>query len=430
MLRRLRGAKLVVFTDQILASGQNFGIVVYCARVLPLTEFSVFAYALIAIQFLSSFQQGLVNTPSMTLHSLFDDRENAQYAKGLFALHILVLLGAALVFYLFMRAGPLFGQDRNTLANAGVACLYTVTRLHQEFCRRFHMARGAYRVAAASDATLVGTTIVGFAAMVLLGQRSVAAALLVLSVASLLCAWFPYRMLLLAIDRPRLDATMRRHLAQGGWFSLTSICTILGGTMVQIISGSRMGPLAVAALRACANLTRFVNLVILSMENYMPQASARALKSSTPGALHRSSVVVPTLAMAGIFIVAGGAFAVFARSIMWLIYGAKFAQFSGAAALYMLVPLLAGLSLPAGIYLRTFERSRTLFGLYLVSIVPVLPTSILLIDAYGLMGAIVTLLLSQVIYLASVIGMSVRVSRQEQRRVAATEGVPEADTAA
>jgi O-antigen/teichoic acid export membrane protein len=390
----------------------NFGIVVYCARALPMQEFASFAFMLVGILLLSSLQQGLVGTPAMTLNALIGAEEKQQYDRGLLLLQLGFLVIAITAFYVFLRIGVRFGREASAPAHEVIGCVYLACRLFQEFCRRYHIANGNYFKATLSDTVLVSGTLLGLCFFSLRGEASLVATLGVLSISALLGSWFPLAAFRPRFERKAFSAVMSRHLKSGVWYSFTTAASVMGGTLVHIMCGFRLGPEAMAALRACANLTRFVNLIVLSAENYLPQASAKSLAFDTPADLHRKTVVMSTLKLCVAFSVLGLGFAVLSPVILKFVYGQRFVLYAKEASVYMLVPLLSGLALPASIFLRTLERSRSLFAIYVLSILPVAVLADPLIKHFGLMGAVMCLLISQALFFVMVLLEGFRIRKQ------------------
>jgi O-antigen/teichoic acid export membrane protein len=405
LLRKLTGGKLAVVADQVLVSGMNFALVVFAARRLSSADFAGFAYLLLGVMLLLALQQGFISTPSLTLASLFTPEENAQYHRVLYALHVAFIALAVAGLYVFLIFGYRFGRGVEHSGTESLECLYFATRLHQDFCRRSLLAQRSFTLGLAADGVMFVATCLGALLLYVMDWRSGHAFYLMLAVATSCGSLYRYGRLMRVAGDPAIRwRVLVRHLRTGGWLGVTAGFSALGGTLIHMLAGFRLGPEAIAGLRACGNISRFVNVVVLSVENYLPQLMAKRIQSQSRDEAHRELVVKTTIVLGLLFTAAAGVFAALSGEILAFLYGAEFRRFGAVASVYLAVPLISGLTVPSAIYIRSLERSRWIFTFYVASILPALAAADTLVTRFGAMGAVACMALSQLIYFALVFG--------------------------
>lgn len=409
-LEFLRSKKAVVLFDQIVSSGFNFLLVVFCARAMSSPDFVTFSYLLIGIYFFSALLQGFVSSPSMTIVPMLDESESMIYKSILFSMQVFVLGIVLPLYFLFIQIGEAFGGGENVANFIWLKCLYIVTRLMQEFSRKFYISQSEHSTALALDATMSLVTIVGLGFLSFNNATSLFNVLMVLSAGSACATWFPYREIRFGCDRTLLMTLISRHCKIGLWLAFTSMVSAFGGTFIHMAAGMKLGGESMAVLRIAANLTRFLNLIIQTVENYLPQKAAKLVAAGfNRNDVYSEVVIKVTTRMFFLFLAVGAIFFVWSGLIVKSIYGDAFAQQSSVVSYYLLIPLVSGLALPSSIYIRSYEVTKILFRAYVVSLIPALLSIDLLLSEFGAMGAATAMLMSQIIYFGLIVYFSFRI---------------------
>ena len=162
-------------------------------------------------------------------------------------------------------------------------------------------------------------------------------------------------------------------------------------------SGYKIGGEALSSIRICASIVRFFNLIILTMENYLPQKLSKIFSNKLKINImknffgnYKLNILLLILFLSMFF---------FSEFLLGLIYGNKYNNLSEVLQLYLIVPFLSLLITPLNILIRRFEKSKLLVISYLISLSITLFTINFFLENFFIKGAIYALILSQLSYL-------------------------------
>jgi O-antigen/teichoic acid export membrane protein len=289
--------------DQVLVSGANFLIGVLLIRSLGLEMYGVYSLVLIAIQFLAGIQVAAILSPMM---SLFDQRGATSIETYLSAvlIHQVVLAIAVITCCLILALLP-HGIVPSLPIDLAVAAALVITTQFQDLTRRFFYVTDRPVLAILSDLTAHGGRLAIIAWLAYSGTLSMPLVWMVIIGCSALSLAFVAPDLTRArFIRQDIAVITNKHKAMAGWMiGNTVVAWFSESGFVLLIVGAVLGPVEVGAARAIQNLILVVNLMIQSLENFVPSAAAKHLVNGGPAALRNYVGQISALGAGGIFIV-------------------------------------------------------------------------------------------------------------------------------
>lgn len=301
-------------------SGVSFLTGVILIRALGLETFGVYALVMVGVQFLAGVQQSLILSPLM---SLFEQRGEVTPSRYLAA--VLAHQGALTLVILVVMVVAWQLPDRWTgglpLSLATAAFLVTCVQF-QEFARRWFFATERPRLAVLCDAVAHGGRLLAIAALALPGILALETVWLVMIATS--TAGFLFLVpdvVRAAWHRASLVQVTQRHRALSGWMVGNMVVAWFSETgFLLLVIGSMLGAAEVGAVRAVQNLILVVNLLIQSLENFVPSTASRRLVDGGPQALMAYLAKVGSAGALGILLVTA-ALVGLATPVMNVVYG-------------------------------------------------------------------------------------------------------------
>lgn len=308
------------FADQAMISGVNALVGIILVRFLGLHAFGVFSMALIGILFLAIPQGALILGPMM---SLYDQRGSISRSSYLAALLAHQALYAALAVAIVFLAAIVVGSDAG-IDFALVACVVVATQF-QDLARRFFFVTERPRHALVSDAIAYGGRLVGVAVLAFMGNLTIDLVWVVMAVAGA-AALLPWVSDLANLDfaRQPIREVTNAHKNSARWLLGSSLLSVLAeNNFVMLIIGGVLGAAQLGAVRAVQTVALALNLVNLSLENFVPSAASQRLMQGGKSALLRYVRRVALLGASAIGAVVL-VLVVFADPIMQVLYGQTF----------------------------------------------------------------------------------------------------------
>lgn len=301
-------------------SGVSFLTGVILIRALGLETFGVYALVMVGVQFLAGVQQSLILSPLMSLFEQRGEVTPSRYLaavlahQGALTLAILVLLVVA-----WQLPDRWTGGLPLSLATAGV--LVTCVQL-QEFARRWFFVTDRPRLAVLCDAVAHGGRLLAIAGLAMPGLLKLETVWLIMICTSTAGLVFLVPDVLRAAwHAPTVMQVTQRHRALSGWMTGNMVVAWFSesGFLLMVIGGT-LGTAEVGAVRAVQNLILVVNLLIQSLENFVPSTASRRLVDGGPQALMAYLAKVGSAGAIGILLVTAVLVAL-ATPVMNLVYG-------------------------------------------------------------------------------------------------------------
>lgn len=408
--------------DQVLVSGVNLLTGILIVRALGMHAFGIFSVVLIGMQFLAGFQAG-INMPMM---SLFDQRGSVSRSSYLATvlLHQSVLAAASAV---VVCALPVLFPAVAAFAPVNfllVAAAVVATQFQDHIRRFFYVTERPVR-AFVSDLIAYGARLAVLMLLAFEDTLTIDRVWIVMAVFSALGAgllapdfvgWTP--------SWSEVREVTRRHLRMSGWIvGNTFTGWFLEASFVLLVVGAVLGPVQLGAARAVQSIVQLANLLIQSLENFVPSAATRTLMDDGPRALLR---YVERMTAVG-----GGAIAlmtvtlmIFAEPILTFVYGQPFEDEVAIIALFGAAVALGYVASVINAGLRALERVRASFFVQAAVGVGALAAAWPAAEAGGVLGALTVLLVARALLTAQLALLLYRRASDAPVRLARTFAAP------
>jgi O-antigen/teichoic acid export membrane protein len=288
------------FVDQALVSGVNFLSTILLVRALGLEEFGVFSMVMIGVQFLAGLQGASILGPMMSLYDQRGDVSRSSYLATIL-LHQGLASACVIVAVLLVStfAGTVIALPS---IDFSLVAVLAVTTQFQDLSRRFFYVTERPLHAFASDLVAYGVRLLSFAALAFSGLLTIDLAWVVIITTS------AASLLLMAADFAHLDTNWAaikkvtdRHKAIAGWMAGNRLVGWFSDSdFFLLVLGSVLGPAALGGVRAVQSIVLVVNLLLQSLENFVPSAATKALVEGGGTALRRYVTDVSAYGVFGI----------------------------------------------------------------------------------------------------------------------------------
>lgn len=277
-----RNTQWLALLDQCVVSGCNFLILLYLARDMLAEDFGAFSLAMMSTLFLANLHRATITRPLNLLGANESEQQRIPRLQAILRAHLLVIPLAALI--LLALSLHFFPGTRLWLATCGYISFFFL----QDSMRRYWYTSGQIGRAIQRDGIAYGGQLL---LLLIVGTaQSLDAA------TSLTLMTIPFVLAFLRdlITLPRVEAEMefsirdlvREHWRLSGWLVLTVFVVWTAGQLYPFLLAD-VGPVAVAAFMASRNLLNAVNLLVQSLDNYLPSRLVSLLGKNGPEALRR-----------------------------------------------------------------------------------------------------------------------------------------------
>lgn len=388
--------ELVGLTDQALASGTNFLTLILVARTVTPVQFGYFALVFTLIQSLGTVQTALITRPHNVLGSARTGDDYRRYtgtlaaAQGAFAvvLAALLLIAAVGAHAAGNSAAPIL-----LAASPGLLAWQL-----QEFGRRVLYTEGRIGSALLNDALSYGGQIVALSVLWQTGSLTGPSALYIVAVTSaagaVLAAFQVRRSITRGFERAPLSLTWRF----GRWLGAGEVAYWIASQSFLYLAGAVVGAAASGALKASQTLLGPLSVFLAFFSTSLPIRFARA---DAAGGTELHDEVKRAWA---IMLPIGAAYclltALFARSLLHLVYGSGYARYAGTVrliALYYLVLTAANVVVGC---LSGVQRTKQVFRANACAAIFSVAGGWLLVRGFGVNGAALGLIGGVVVTLA------------------------------
>ncbi len=403
LLQRIDGMRdgLVALVDQALVSGVNFTTGLVLARYLSQASFGYYVLLFSVLLFVNGLQTALITAPMMVLAPRYAPGQRAQYINSVWVVQIVgYAVLAVAVTALLLAVRPWLPAS---LLESGVASLVLVllSYLGQEFVRRLLFVRHFSLSALVADFISYGFQLGAILVLIARQELSLGAVIWVSGATSLLSCVFGIIRLApapAAVSRADLRATCREQWNHGRWLVQSRVAEWGSNQIYLFVVASLLSVSATATLAATRNLLGFTNIMMLSLENFVPSTLTRQFLA---GGIEAGVQWVRRFRL--VLVSSMGAYclavAIFADPLMRLLYGPEYGGTQTVVRLVALCYVLVALKSPTMIALRALSEPRWVFYGFLISSLVSVTISGPLVLWGGLVGAASGMIVSQVILL-------------------------------
>ena len=397
---RLAGKGFWAVMDQGTFALSNFALNVLLARWLSPQDFGAFTISYTVFLLLGSFHNGLFAEPVLVYGSGKYRNDVPDYLGALVYGHFAFSAAGSLLLLLGGLAFALSGSGALSaifLALALTAPFVLLQRLVRQSC----YIRLQPRLAASAGTAYMVLVTVGAYVLYRGDWLSGATALGVRGVSSLLVsAWLALR-LGVRLPPPRKDGLVMRvfgdHWRYGRWAVPTRVFTYIPGNIFYLVLPVWGGLAAGGGLKALMNMIMPVLQAYAALTTLMLPLLTRA----------RGTLEFERLVRVGLWVFACGAalywlfLGLTHRWLTDLLYDGRYVEDASLLWLLGLLPVLAGVLGVLGSALRAQERPDRMFWAYMLTTAAAVTVGLGCVATWGLVGAVIGLLLSSCVTTAA-----------------------------
>ncbi|MCX6027493.1 MAG: oligosaccharide flippase family protein [Chloroflexi bacterium] len=374
--------------DQGTISLTNFAASIILARAISPTEFGMYGVGFLLLLLLRAVQEGLTVQPLNAIGPTLEGDEYRRYASSTAVLQLILSALTALGAFALGWVLTATGNDVAGPTVAAMAFVGSVWQI-QEFLRRGFYARG--RVGAAALNTGLAS-LVRLGVLVLMvhgGGLSARAGLDAIAYGSLAAGVVGVIQFSESWTRAGLDVrgVLRTNWSFGRWVSGGSIANWAALEIYPILSAGMISFAAAGALRALQNLVAPIHVLLRTLETYLTPRAARRFKVGGWGGLRALLSRVYWLSVLPAIALLAGV-SLFPAPLMRLLYGEKYAGYSGMLPLLALAYGLWFAYAPLQACFKAIPWTRPVFLANALATLSIFTIGLLAIHFFGLAGAI------------------------------------------
>lgn len=401
--------------DQAIVSGGNFITGLLLGRYVAPQAFGVFVIAWTTMMILMSIQNALFFTPMSVIGAQKDDVEGPQYFGSIFLVQVITCV----LLYLTIALSGFVFQAANVIPIRYTSLLFVVLFsgiffLCQEFYRRLLLIRLDLRGALFNDAITNLLRISGLLYLLRIGSLDAGNSLFVIGISSSIgCMAGQLRIRnMIKITVSRVSKDFRESLGFGKWVLAEMLPHTLSIQGYTYLTALLIGSAATAALGASQNILNATNVLIMAYSNIVTPVAA---KRYTQGTKALSQFVYKTALLSAIPILGFYAIAIlFSEEILTLVYNRNYAGYGPLLAVCSVYFILSFFSRVLQIFFYAKRRPEIGFISKSSSLIVMLLLSYPLIKHYGVYGAAIGTIISQIITLLGISAYTLRTYRNEE----------------
>lgn len=378
--------------DQMIVSGCNFLLGIILTRALGLTQYGAFALAWMGILLASSLQQGILIKPMMSLSQEESDQE--RYFLSCLLLQIGFSISCGLISLVVLAFPGLFdGQQVFALSLPILIAFHNI----QEFWRKLAIIRRETHITLLLDSVAYGGSIITLLFFFLTDQLSLSISMWTLVMYFAVSSLLGFLLVKIKSKRPKpVEATLKKHWKFGSWLIYTSFLQFFSGNYFLIVAAALLGTAAVGALRIGQNLIGLTHVLFLTMENTIPLRAATAFQESGLGGM-RDYLKLVSIKTSGLLIAILAGIAICAPWLISIFYGQEYVEYTYLLWAYAVLYVFIFPGYILRFALRTISYTQPIFIAYVGSSLFGFLAAYPIINAWGMMGVIYGLVISQII---------------------------------
>lgn len=427
---RAWGVKSAVsLVDQGLTSGTSFVVNILLACWLPADQYGAFAVAFAAYLFLALFHNALVLEPSIVIGPAQHSHELGAYFRVQIRLHALLvwpLTGVALMAGLLLSWITPHSALIGALIGGGLALpLLLLLWLARRMCYVLHKPALAGKGSSVYLAISIGSVI----GLRMAGRLTPSTAFFALGLGSLAGACLILRRTALSASANRNNllswrAILSENWRYGRWLVGSAVFYAISTSAQTFLAAAILGLGSAGALRAMQIPSLMMTQIVASLGLLMLPSLAFDFGSGQIAKLRQKARWI-SLGLGLVALIFAGFFALFDVPLERLLFHGRYASFAQMIPLLALIPAANSLSAGFSLALRACQMPHCDLIANAFGAVVSLVSAIVLIPAWGVVGAAVSMVLSVVAM--SVVTFILYLHSRE--RLSATTALPADDAA-
>ena len=393
----LRKASTAV-VDQGLVSAGTFLLNILLARLTSPADYGVFVLCFSGIVFSIDLQNALVTEPMMVFGPTRPQQDRSRYLGAALALQLLftsccvVAVGLASAVW-WGLAGPstaLFTLSATALGLLGIHA--------REFVRKTFFTLYAPGRALANDTLYLLLLLSGLVLVIWRGELSGVTALAILGVAGVLSAAVGVMRagVVLKVSPKEIGDAARLHWGYGKWMIGVSGSRWSANELYYFVAATFVGPAGTGALKAVQNIFAPIAVLLTGLHNLLLPLTSRLVARESAGAVN--SFVISLGAVLGTGALAYGLGVwIGAETVFQLLYDGQYATYAYLLPIVGIGHLLVSAFQGPSLVLRALRQTKRVFTITTLSATITVVTVVPLTAAFGLVGAVISMLLSLVV---------------------------------
>lgn len=387
LVKIIQNPSLLVFSDQAISSGSSFLLTLLLAQKMDLETFGLFSSVMLITFLFMSINNALIIQPFQVTIAKVTQKNEYQVALfiGLIGLLLLFVLGSTL----FVAILP--ETLMSTFPTQAFLC-FVVGYLVNDFFRKLFLGLAKIKQALAMD-TLYSLLLL---TLLLLPNLNLQYALFIIGTANIISSLPGFFFLYRNFEEPvSWHYFLHCHFKQGKWLLIVAILQWTSNNFFVLVSGIYLGVEALGALRLVQTLFGIINIGLQTIENYFLPKISKIYEQNIGQA--KKYLIDITLKGALVFGVFLSILFVFSTPIIILAGGNKYQSYGYVVKIIAVLYFFIFLSYPIRIVVRILALNKIFFVGYLLSFISSLLTFHFLLKYSGLSGAVVGLILNQII---------------------------------
>jgi O-antigen/teichoic acid export membrane protein len=381
-------------TDQALFALTNFAVTVLLARWLSLSDYGAFAVAFSVLLLMGTVHTALLTEPMLVLGPSRYQERIAAYVRRLATLHFALTSVMGLALLLVVGILTLLQPQFTAAITLAALALSAPAILFLWLVRRACYIESRPRLAAAASLLYALIVPAGMLLLTQIDMLTAASGLLSLGLSSLFVgSWLTFRLSRSGAEPtttiPRHHVT-RAHWAYGRWaLGFGALSWVPSNAVVMALplwhSLEDAGTLRVATT---------LMLPVLHVHGALGPLLMPALVRARFSAQLRSTAKLAGVLFVGLSMTYAPVVLIFGSQLAELLFGPKYSITGATLWLLAAIPLVTAVSAVSGAVLRALERLGRVLWTYVAATVMTLLVGLPLVFAYGVNGALASMLLA------------------------------------
>lgn len=388
ILKTINTPTLLVLFDQLLYSGSNFMITIFLARTLSVTEFGLFSsiiiYTYLLISLLSAF---LIQPFQISYPKTENKNEYVQFIVYSVLFSFVLIAAVNFLIFLFL---PIQSYSFLTLS------FFLFTYIFQDFLRKTVLTKNAIKSVSYMDAIFLVSIV--SSSFIIDKNITLNSALLLISISNLLSICVGILPLLKTFQKAiNWKSYLKSHWLQGKWFVSVSLLQWGNSNLIILFSGIYIGLEGIGALRLVQSFFGILNVLLQVVENYfLPKIAKLYHENRQTAKQYLLKITLNGLLLFGSILLL---LFMFPNKAMILAGGIQYVKYSYLVQFMAILYLIIFMGYPIRIMIRIQLLNQSFFIGYLFAFLFTLLTFQWLLVHYSISGAVVGLILNQIIML-------------------------------
>lgn len=384
------------FVDQGIVSLSNFLLIIFLARILDKAEFGFISFLLFIGVLVNNSHIALITQPHNVIAAKLGRRYYEKYTSGLFGLNILFIILLALVsviiyFLQYFQLITLYDE----VAFIVFSLLYLTIKQMQDFFRRLLFTSGHIDQLLVSDIIAYGGGILFILLAYYFNITLLHEVIILISIPYVLSTMYLLKKntIKYRLNQKEMVMAYKKSYDFARWAFLSTFTSWIGTRIFPITLGILVNMETVAVYAVLMNIINTLNPLFYTLTNFLTTVFAKMLQKSNvlKQTLNVFLASLPIVAVAIIILF------IYAKDILFFLYGPKYVEYAQLLKYISFSILLIGIANISQLYLRALKHVKYIFQAFLFSSFFTLTIGTYLIYSYRIEGAVLAFVLSWVV---------------------------------